>query len=615
MNRKARRAGKAKPNAQATDAALRAQLGQAVAWLGRGDAKAAAAVARSVLVADPRLAEAHYLLGNAELFMGQPGRAAECYRRAIELAPRLPEAHNNLGVVMERQGLMEDAAACYRRAIALRPDYAEAHNNLGNALLALGRAEESVDAFRAAIAAHGTCPEACYTNLANVLAQLGRGEEAVAAYRAAITLRPRFPEALNNLAVLLCDLGRAGEAVTVCREAIAIDPALPESHFNLGTALRFCERPDEAIPAFRRAVELRPGDADSHIALANLLQRCNQADEARRLYRHAHRLRPLTKRAGTKAKADFSVLVLAAPGVANTPSDYLIGRSGYDSYFLGVMDGVTYDPALLRTSADVVVNLISDADQGSGILPQAVDLVERIGRPTINHPAKVLATGREAVAARLAGIPRCRIPRTIRVAGAALAAPHTHAALDGFSFPLLVRVSGAHGGDEFEKLADPEFVAAFAGRHADADLYVTDYVPYNSADGYFRKYRLIFVDGRILPYHLAIGNQWKVHHFRTEMADRDWMRHEEEAFVRDPTTVFDPGHWQSLQAIQAAIGLDYFGIDCSLDRDGDIVVFEVNASMLVHGETSTFAYKEPYIARIKDAFDAMLAKAAGGTPV
>ena len=96
------------------------------------------------------------------------------------------------------------------------------------------------------------------------------------------------------------------------------------------------------------------------------------------------------------------------------------------------------------------------------------------------------------------------------------------------------------------------------------------------------------------------------------MANHAWMRAEEEAFVANPGSVFGPAAWDALRAIQAEIGLDYCGIDCALERDGKILVFEVNATMLVHAEDATpFAYKQPYISAIKRAFDAMLAKAAG----
>jgi hypothetical protein len=59
------------------------------------------------------------------------------------------------------------------------------------------------------------------------------------------------------------------------------------------------------------------------------------------------------------------------------------------------------------------------------------------------------------------------------------------------------------------------------------------------------------------------------------------------------------------------IGLDYFGIDCGLDRDWNLIVFEVNASMLVHDDNAEFLYKDPAVRAIKTAFGAMLRNRAG----
>ena len=115
---------------------------------------------------------------------------------------------------------------------------------------------------------------------------------------------------------------------------------------------------------------------------------------------------------------------------------------------------------------------------------------------------------------------------------------------------------------------------------------------------------------RFCPYHLAIGNDWKVHHVSTDMANQAWMQAEEEAFLQDPARVFNSWHYEALRAIQQRIGLEYFGIDCGLDRAGDLVVFEVNASMLVHERNEEFPYKGPFVLRIKQAFDAMLRKFA-----
>ena len=94
------------------------------------------------------------------------------------------------------------------------------------------------------------------------------------------------------------------------------------------------------------------------------------------------------------------------------------------------------------------------------------------------------------------------------------------------------------------------------------------------------------------------------------MADRQWMQQEEEAFLNNPAAHFNSVHYQALRTIQQRIGLEYFGIDCGLDRSGDLVVFEVNASMLVHEHNEEFPYKAPFVHRIKLAFDEMLGKLA-----
>ena len=88
-----------------------------------------------------------------------------------------------------------------------------------------------------------------------------------------------------------------------------------------------------------------------------------------------------------------------------------------------------------------------------------------------------------------------------------------------------------------------------------------------------------------------------------------WMRKEEERYLQDMGGVFNATHQDALRAMAKATELDYGGIDCGLDRDGRIVVFEANASMLVHDEkTEDFAYKNQYIAKIKTAFDAMVSR-------
>src|ERR1700726_3854453 len=95
------------------------------------------------------------------------------------------------------------------------------------------------------------------------------------------------------------------------------------------------------------------------------------------------------------------------------------------------------------------------------------------------------------------------------------------------------------------------------------------------------------------------------------MGSRPWMQQEEAAFLADHAAVFKPAHFQALRLVNNSFGLEYFGIHCGFDPDGNLVVFEVNASMLVHDDNVEFPYKDPFVRVIKTAFDAMLRNRAG----
>jgi hypothetical protein len=215
------------------------------------------------------------------------------------------------------------------------------------------------------------------------------------------------------------------------------------------------------------------------------------------------------------------------------------------------------------------------------------------------------------VADLLPGIPACRVPRILRLDAGSDVSVAALAPLLPFMFPVLARPAGTHGGDDFEKIESLDELARFLARRPEADHYVIEYIDYASSDGHFRKYRFIFVGEEILPYHLAIGNDWKVHHVSTDMASQPWMQQEEAAFLANPAAVFNAAHYQALRVVRERFGLDYFGIDCGLDRDGTLIVFEVNASMLVHDDNAEFPYKDPFVRVIKAAFEAMLRNRAG----
>ena len=487
----------------------------------------------------------------------------------------------------------------------------ELHAKLGNACLLRGDLESAGENYKAALrlAPHLTD---CWCNFGNVQLKLGKSQDAIALYLQALKLNSRHWPARTNLVQALMATQQYIVAKAVLLELVSERPQDGPIRHQLGKVHFELNEQESALECFQAAVALNPRDAESINWIGGLKQTMGDDEGAQAAYAEAAQIQPLIRRPAAKSPPDFRVLALYAPFGGNTPTEYLFKDAVHDTDTLALFAAREYDAELFSQNIQVVVNLISDADQTEALLPLAADLVDRLGKPTVNDPRKIQSTTRDIVATLLQGIPGCRVPKALRRKAGADASPAALQAAFPFSSPVLARPVGTHGGDDFEKIEDPEALAAFLSQCPDHDHYLIEYIDYRSADDYFRKYRLIFVDGQILPYHLCIGSDWKLHHINTDMANQPWMQQEEEAFLNNPTAVFTPSHYQALQAIQHRVGLDYFGIDCGLDVSGNLVVFEVNASMLVHDRNEGFLYKTPAVHRIKLAFDAMLRKLAAG---
>jgi tetratricopeptide (TPR) repeat protein len=485
----------------------------------------------------------------------------------------------------------------------------ELHAKLGNACMVRGDLELAAASYKAALRLVPTLAS-CWCNLGNIHVQTGKPQDAIAYYLEALKLNPRHWPTRTNLVQALTATKQYIIAKALLLELLNEQPQDAALRHQLGKVHYELEEVPAAIECFEQAIALNPRDSDSLYWIGGIRQRLGDDKAAQTAYARAAQIQPLIRRPAIKSPADFRVLALYAPFGGNTPTEYLFKHAAYETDTLAVFENNSYDANTFRQGVHVVVNLISDVDQAGLMLPLAADLVERLGKPTINDPRKILRTTRDMVAERLTGIQNCRIPNILRQpASTELSVASLQAAFPQAT-SILARPVGTHGGDDFDKLDSADEIAAYLAKPADTDRYFIEYADYRSADGLFRKYRFIFVDDQVLPYHLAISDDWKVHHVNTDMANQVWMQQEEAAFLNDPTLVFNERHYQALREIQQRIGLEYFGIDCALDTNGDLLVFEVNASMLVHDDNGEFPYKDPAVRRIKAAFDAMLASFA-----
>jgi tetratricopeptide (TPR) repeat protein/glutathione synthase/RimK-type ligase-like ATP-grasp enzyme len=444
-----------------------------------------------------------------------------------------------------------------------------------------------------------------------LLEMVGRKDEAVQAYTAILRAEPTHPQALNALGLMCLSIGNHAAARALLRGAVLHGPDFAQAHANLAYLCVRDHQLEGARTLYERALRLDPELAIAHHGLAELLTRLDDGDGAERHRQLGMRYRPITISRYIGDGRPIHILGLGTAAAGNVPT---FGYFDNRVFLLSSLIVEHADPATPLPPHDIVFNAIGEADLCSAQLTAAARVTDRTAAPVINHPRIIARTSRTANARRLGRIDGVVTPLMARVARHVLSSPTAapHLAELGFTFPLLVRSPGFHTGDHFVKVrAAADLAAAVAALPGD-ELFVIAYVDVADAHGWYRKYRVIIVDGHIYPLHLAISRHWKVHYFSADMTDSPAHRSADAAFVADMQTALGAPAIAALERIRDVLGLDYGGIDFGITSTGDVIVFEANASMIVPSpdEAAIWDYRRPPVARIRAAVRRMLVSRA-----
>lgn len=444
-----------------------------------------------------------------------------------------------------------------------------------------------------------------------LLAALNRDLEAQQAFVAILRKAPTHFSALNEFGALLTKMGAIEPACRVYAEAIAHHPDNPLARVNLANLLLRATRYGEAREHYERALEADPDHAEAHQGLGAVLADLGDREGARAHFSKGFRGHAVSTLPYRGTRPPIPLLQLVSSGGGNIPTSLFLD----DTQFLtSVVVADYYDPSVPLPPHRLIFNAIGDADLCAPALKAAARLVAGAGVPVINDPAAVTRTGRIDNAARFSRIEGVRTARTRAIAREALAGSDGSRRLAelGFAFPLLLRSPGYHTGRNFVRVEAAADLPAAAERLPGDDLLVIEYLDARGRDGSARKFRVMMIDGRLHPLHLAISQNWKVHYFTSDMADQPAHRAEEEEFLRNMPAVLGRRAIRALEAIQAALGLDYAGIDFGLSEHGDLLLFEANATMVIArpSEDPRWAYRRAAIDGAVDAVVAMLRRKA-----
>jgi glutathione synthase/RimK-type ligase-like ATP-grasp enzyme len=207
--------------------------------------------------------------------------------------------------------------------------------------------------------------------------------------------------------------------------------------------------------------------------------------------------------------------------------------------------------------------------------------------------------------AAAAGIERLTVPKTIRVQQPSPENVRKAAKESDLRYPILVRVVGSHGGEDRLRVERPEAMDEISRlEHKGRPLFLTEFCDFASPDGFHRKFRIVVVGDDIFLRHCIVGANWSLHgRHRVEGADE-----EEAALFESFHLEWAPSLKPVFSEMTRRLGLDYFGVDCHVDSDRNVLLFEANACMKILKNYRALPNRfEAPIARIKKALENRLA--------
>jgi hypothetical protein len=369
---------------------------------------------------------------------------------------------------------------------------------------------------------------------------------------------------------------------------------------QLGTQLlqRLALNPDDANALMDMSIILQlKGNRELGIAMQD------QALSIQQLYR----LGPNTLPAGPR------LLALLSPGdlTENNVLEFLVEGSDVVLDLLYLTPNMPL-PANLPEH-DVCMVAVSESDRNRPLLKQIETMLPLWQQAPINLPDRIGRSSRDGTCKLLTSAPGMVMPVTRRVDRdtlhkIGLGQVALVSAIADTDFPLIVRPVDAHKGIGLNKIETPADIIDYLAVQPGADFYISRYIDYRSADGLFRKYRIVFIDGKAFVCHMAISENWMVHYMSAGMTESEVKKNEEAQFMQTFDDEFALRHQQAFNTIQQKMGLEYVGIDCGETAAGELLIFEVDSSMTIHAmdPIATFPYKHIQLGKVFNAFRDLL---------
>ena len=341
------------------------------------------------------------------------------------------------------------------------------------------------------------------------------------------------------------------------------------------------------------------------LATLLMLQGGDLAVEGALMQRHAIALQKSYQiNHGTGLGLRILAFVTAGDFMVNTPLDFLL--HGSDAVLiLHFVD--THTQSLTNLPAhDIAFMAIGESADTSKILHHLQTLLQGWTTPIINNNIPMIANlSRATVAHMLADAPGLVTPPTqVQPRADLITALLTSTVTE----PYILRPIGTHAGKGMARITTSAELALWLRLNSAEKVYTAPFIDYRSQNGLYAKQRIVLIQGKPYPSHMASSPHWMVHYLNADMTNQASRRAEEAAWMAQFDTDFAQRHATAFASLYDLIGLDYFGIDCAELPDGRLLIFEIDVAMIVHDMDCprVFPYKQPAMQKLFGGFLAAL---------
>lgn len=364
--------------------------------------------------------------------------------------------------------------------------------------------------------------------------------------------------------------------------------------------------------------EADPQDANALLDLSTILHFTGRRELGLTMQREALALQRVFRLPPQSGVCGLRVLVILSAGdlAQNNALEFLLESADItlDLYYFSAEHPL---PPQAAAGYDATFVAVCESDRNRPLLRQIEDFLASWPGPVLNRPQHIARLSRDGACALLQSQPGLQMPVTVRIDRQQLAAIADGGLaladrLPAGRFPLIVRPVDSQKGQGLARIDDREQLAGYLAARDEPLFYLARFLDTRSADGQYRKYRIVLIDGRPFVCHVAISGHWMVHYMSAGMTESASKRAEEARFMASFDRDFARRHAHAFDTIAARLELDYVGFDCGESSGGELIIFEFDSGMTVHAmdPVDLFPYKQPQMQKVFAAFRDLLGRHA-----